>query len=228
LVAEQNHCGQWGFSSLTDNQFTTLTRKQRRELHHRLQRRVRRLQDRLYLDQHQRIIESAVKNNWDINYLDDAINAIKTQNQLKDTINKYLTLIHYIRHTDDVSYKGNVIARRVDNGRENYFWDGPRGLCLGMPIDIGTLALCSNITDSEEILNVVTILWQYITGNDAYTVGELATYQRNHILVDIARTDYDWEAQFQCKPDCQCSMCYDERNFYRCWGCGGDGCPECD
>ena len=181
-----------------------LTRKQLRELRHRLQRRIRRFQQRLA--KHQSIIDAAVllygEEQFYLGHTIKEIDDIQTQNPLKGIIDKYLTIIHYKQIVDEVSYKGQVIARRVDNGCQNFFdynFDGD--------IYIGTLSLCPDITASEEILTAVATLWRYITGGDAYTVGEVATYQRKNPLIDIAWKKYYYWAQFECKPRCRCDIC---------------------
>jgi hypothetical protein len=115
-----------------------------------------------------------------------------------------LTLIHYTRFVDEVSYKGQVIARRVDSGHDNYFDDD-----FDHFIDIGTLALRPDITASEEILTAVATLWRYITGNHAHSVGQVHTYQLANPLIDIAWIHFDYWAQFRCKPGCQCDYCLD-------------------
>ena len=184
-----------------------LTRKQLRELRHRLQRRIRRFQQRLA--KHQSIIDAAVllygEEQFYLGHTIKEIDDIQTQNPLKGIIDKYLTIIHYNQIVDEVSYKGQVIARRGENGSDNYIYDDYD--FGGVDISIGTLSLCPDITASEEILTAVATLWRYITGGDAYTVGEVATYQRKNPLIDIAWKKYYYWAQFQCKPRCRCDIC---------------------
>jgi hypothetical protein len=208
LLAEKTF-NQWCFSLISSNTYTPrgvledvmLTRKQLRELKHRLQRRIRRFQQRLA--KHQRVIDNAVLiYGSEQYYLSHTIAAIQTKNPLQDTINKYLIIIHYKQIVDKVSYKGQVIARRVDDGRKNYFDPD-----FDAPIPIGTIALCPDITASEEILTAVATIWRYITGNDAYTVGEVAAYQLANPLINMGWEDFDYLAQFRCKEGCRCDWC---------------------
>ena len=223
---------QWSFSLISSDTNAVrdvsvfiedvLTRKQLRELRHRLQRRVRRLQQRLA--KHQSIIDAAVLVYGESQfYLPRTIAAIHAQNPLTNTIKKYLTLIHYKRFVDKVFYKGQVIAIRVDNGCDNYIDHDPD--LGGGSMSIGTLSLCPNITASEEILTVVATIWLYITGGDAYTIGEVMAYQRQNPLNDIELQDFDYWAQYRCKPGCRCDEC--RSRTARCQACLDDGCESC-
>lgn len=231
LLAEKTF-NQWGFSLISSSANAVrgvsvfledmLTRKQLRELRHRLQRRIRRFQQRLA--KHQSVINAAVLLYGEEQfYLPRTIDTIQTQNPLKGIINKYLTIIHYKQIVDEVSYKGQVIARRVDDGRDNYIDDDYD--FGGVDISIGTLSLCPDITASEEILTAVATLWRYINGNNAHTVGEVATYQRKNPLIDIAWEKFDYWAQFECKPRCRCDNC--RSRTARCQECLDDGCEAC-
>ena len=234
LLAEKTF-NQWGFSRISSSANAArgvsvfledvLTRKQLRELRHRLQRRIRRFQQRLA--KHQSVINAAVllygEEQFYLPHTIDKIDDIQTQNPLKGIIDKYLTIIHYKQIVDEVSYKGQVIARRVDDGRDNYIDDDYD--FGGVDISIGTLSLCPDITASEEILTAVATLLRYINGGDAYTVGEVETYQRKNPLIDIAWKKYYYWAQFECKPRCLCDNC--RSRTARCQECLDDGCEAC-
>jgi hypothetical protein len=232
LLAEKTW-SQWVFSLVSDNfgfgfiptrvfLEKVLTRKQLRELRYRLQRRLRRFEKRL-LKNHQSVIDTAVDkiDQW---YLPRAIERIHTQSRLRDMIIKYLTIIHYKVFVDEVSYKGQVIARRVDDDRDNYFNNSPD--LDGGFMSIGKLTLCPEITPSNEILTAVAKLWQYITGNNALCMGDLWAYQKINPLVDITWKKFDYDAQFRCKPGCWCDEC--RSKTADCQSCLGDGCPDCE
>ena len=229
LKAEKNK-SVWVFSQ--DNSTANLTKKQGKEVKFRLQRRIRKFRLRL-AKKHQSFIDREVKVYGDRQYnLPYIIASIQTQNPLKDTINKYLTLIHYKELVDKVYYKGITIASRVDDGSKNYILQGAPTSFDDFPIPIGMLALCPDIIATEEILVAVATLWKYITGNSTenmgklMTMGELMTYQQNNPLVNISLKPFNHWAQGQCKHGCLCFDC--RSRIAQCQSCLDDGCEDCE
>jgi hypothetical protein len=231
LRATKN-AGQWVFSLVYDDIYLVyrtsssleaiLPRKQRRELLHRLQRRVHRLNTRS--EEHKRIISKAVEKAklQKEDFLPGIIAGIQTGNTLADLINKYLAIIHFEIVVQTLSYSGRFIAIRNPHPRvdwectdDDFHWP------------IGQLALCPDIPPNEEILNVVSTIWRYVNGNSAYCMGDLITYQQQNPLPStIVINKFDYLEPFQCKPGCHCDDCH--ALIARCRNCLDDGCPDCD
>jgi hypothetical protein len=217
LVAIYEH-SQWKL--IYQEKLSRMNRKQWQAVLHRLRRRIRRIEARLVRPYESIIINEVQEINYEQYYLSGNIDSIQSWSPLRDTINKFLMIIHYLQWVDEVSFQGRVIATRNDDGEHNYIDNDP-----DFTFSIGTLSLCPDIPASEEILIAVITLWRYITGNGAYYIGDVTTYQKNNPLVNITMKDFDYWAHIRHIVGCCCDVC--RMGQPNCRACLDSGCEYC-
>lgn len=198
------------------NQLSRLpARKERREFLHRLRRRVSRAKKNLIPR-----LFSRMSQHEDTGTMRSNLERLDTTSPLMHSINSYLILIHYKCQMASITFKDVIIATRIDNKHFrlwDYEFDGE--------IDIGELQLC--VPPTTEIMFALRDLTLFLYGGiNAFTVGDVMDYQREHPLVDITFTRFDYWAQYRCKPGCWCDDCLSKTA--QCQACLDDGCEKCN